>query len=186
MISLLWLISVILKIFLTKMNRKTLPADLKRRILVEAGHRCAIPTCRFPTTEVAHIIPYSKVKKHEYHNLIALCPNCHTRFDNGEIDEKSMRIYKNKLVFLSDRYSPYELNVLQYLRKQNKVIIYGSLSVKNIMDDNLVKNAHTITQFNYNDGTNELQEFVVVLTDIGQEFMRKWIDPLNTDLTYDN
>ncbi len=97
-----------------------------------------------------------------------------------------MRIYKNKLVFLSDRYSPYELNVLQYLRKQNKVIIYGSLSVKNIMDDNLVKNAHTITQFNYNDGTNELQEFVVVLTDIGQEFMRKWIDPLNTDLTYDN
>ena len=126
------------------MSREHIPAELKRKILVEAGHRCAIPTCRFPTTELAHIVPYSKVKKHDYHNLIALCPNCHTRFDKGEIDKKSIDIYKSKLVFLSDRYSKYELDVLEFLRKENKVIVYGHLSIKNLVDNDLVKNAHTI------------------------------------------
>ena len=157
------------------MNREPLPSELKRKILIEAGHRCAIPTCRFPTTEIAHIEPYAKVQKHEEYNLIALCPNCHTRFDKGEIDKKSIMIYKSKLIFLSDRYSKYELNVMEYLRKENKVIIYGHLSIKNLIDNNLVINAHTICKFTYNDGTEELQEFVVVLTDTGREFIKKLI-----------
>lgn len=92
--------------------REPIPFELKRKILVEAGHRCAIPTCRFPTTELAHIEPYAIVKKHQENKLIALCPNCHTRYDKGEIDIKSILIYKSKLIFLSDRYSKYELNVL--------------------------------------------------------------------------
>lgn len=166
------------------MNRESIPAELKRRILVEAGHRCAIPTCRFPTTELAHIVPYSIVNTHDYNNLIALCPNCHTRFDRGEIDKKSILIYKSKLVFLSDRYSKYELDVLEYLRKQNKVIVYGHLSVKNLIDDGLINNAHTICEFTYNDGAVELQEFVVVLTQKGKVFIEKWIDPLNDEMTY--
>lgn len=168
------------------MNREAIPSELKRKILVEAGHRCAIPTCRYPTIEIAHIEPYSKVKKHEYHNLIALCPNCHTRYDNGEIDMKSMRVYKNKLIFLSDRYSNYELNVLHYLNKQNKVIVYGHLSIKNILDDGLVENVHNICFFTYNDGLKEEQEFVVVLTQKGKEFIQKWIDPLNNELSYED
>lgn len=166
------------------MSREHIPAELKRKILVEAGHRCAIPTCRFPTTELAHIIPYSKVKKHDHHNLIALCPNCHTRFDKGEIDKKSIDIYKSKLMFLSDRYSKYELNVLDFLRKENKVIVYGHLSIKNLVDNDLVKNAHTVCSFTYDDGTVELQEFVVVLTENGKEFLKNWIDPENKESTY--
>ncbi|MFH1439451.1 MAG: hypothetical protein ABIG89_02725 [Candidatus Woesearchaeota archaeon] len=43
-------------------DREHLPAELKRKILVEAGHCCAIPSCRFLTTEIAHIEPYEKVK----------------------------------------------------------------------------------------------------------------------------
>ena len=167
------------------MSREHIPAELKRKILVEAGHRCAIPTCRFPTTELAHIVPYSKVKKHDYQNLIALFPNCHTRFDKGEIDKKSIDIYKSKLIFLSDRYSKYELDVLDFLRKENKVIVYGHLSIKNLVDNDLVKNANTISSFEYNDGTVELQNFVVVLTENGKEFIKNWIDPKNTELTYE-
>lgn len=79
------------------MARINLPAELKRKVLVEAGHRCAISTCRDTTTEISHIIPYSKVKNHTFDNLIALCPNCHTRFDKGEIDAKSILIYKKNL-----------------------------------------------------------------------------------------
>lgn len=167
------------------MNRVSIPAKLKRKILIEAGHRCAIPTCRFPTTEIAHIEPYSKVKEHVYDNLIALCPNCHTRFDNGEIDKQSMLIYKSKLIFLSDRYSSYELNVLYHLSKENKVIVYGHLSIKNILDDGLVVNVHDICYFTYTDGTKELQEFVIILTTKGKEFIQKWIDPKNNELSYE-
>lgn len=156
------------------MTRPPIPAKIKRQVLVEAGHRCAIPTCRHTTTEIAHIEPWSEVKKHEYHNLIALCPNCHTRFDKGDIDKKSMEIYKQKLIFLSDRYTKYELNVLGYLKAKQKVIVNGELTVKNLIDDELIKNAHTICYFTYNDGTKEDQEFVVILTEKGKEFMKEW------------
>ena len=78
-------------------NRPAIPAELYRSIKVEAGHKCAVPTCRQTPIEIAHIEPWAKVKKHEFHNLIALCPTCHTRFDKGEIDSKSMKIYKANL-----------------------------------------------------------------------------------------
>lgn len=97
-----------------------------------------------------------------------------------------MIVYKSKLVFLSDRFSNYELNVLHYLNKQNKVIVYGQLSIKNIVDDGLVENVHNISFFTYNDGIKEEQEFVVVLTQKGKEFIEKWIDPLNNEFSYED
>lgn len=79
------------------MSRKHIPAELRRAVLVESGHRCAIPTCRQTQVEVHHIIPLEQCKSHEFLNLIALCPNCHTRSHAGEIDRKSLRIYKRRL-----------------------------------------------------------------------------------------
>ncbi|MEU7239025.1 HNH endonuclease signature motif containing protein [Streptomyces sparsogenes] len=87
---------------------------MQRQVLIEAGHRCAIPTCRTTPVELAHITPYAKVKEHRFENLIALCPTCHTRFDRGEIDSKSMRQYKLNLGLLSGRYGPLELQALQW------------------------------------------------------------------------
>ncbi|WP_416530932.1 HNH endonuclease [Streptomyces coelicoflavus] len=88
---------------------------LQRQVLVEAGHRCAIPTCRSTPVEFAHIKPYATVQEHVLDNLIALCPTCHTRFDRGEIDFRSMRQYKANLGLLSGRYGPLELQALQWL-----------------------------------------------------------------------
>jgi len=85
-------------------------------VLVEAGHRCAIPTCKHPTTEIAHIVPWAQCQSHEFDNLIALCPNCHTRFDTTkDIDRKSMQIYKYNLGLLNGRYSDFERRVLDQL-----------------------------------------------------------------------
>jgi hypothetical protein len=81
-------------------NRPAIPAELRRRVLLEAGHRCAIPTCKFPDIDVHHIVPWSKCREHRFENLIALCPNCHRRAHNGEIDRKSLLLYKNRLVAL--------------------------------------------------------------------------------------
>lgn len=93
-------------------ERNAIPTELKRRILIEAGHRCAIHTCRHINIEIHHLIPWERCKKHEYENLIALCPNCHARADKGEIDRKSLRNYKANLRYLTDKYFPWELDVL--------------------------------------------------------------------------
>lgn len=78
-------------------NRPAVPRQLARDLLVEAGHRCAIPTCSATILELAHIIPWAKTRAHDFDNMIALCPNCHTRFDKGEIDWLSMLHYKANL-----------------------------------------------------------------------------------------
>lgn len=80
--------------------------------MVEAGHRCAIPTCRHIEVDIHHIIPWSTCKSHEYENLIALCPNCHRRADRSEIDRKSLRLYKFNLRFAHDKYSQLEMDML--------------------------------------------------------------------------
>lgn len=93
-------------------GRPPIPADIKRRVLVEAGHRCAIPTCRYIEVELHHIIPWSQCRKHEYDNLIALCANCHRRADRGEIDRKSLHLYKYNLRFSHDKFSAVEMDIL--------------------------------------------------------------------------
>ena len=45
-----------------------IPAEIKRLVLVEAGHCCAIPTCQLPATQFAHIEPFATVKKHTADN----------------------------------------------------------------------------------------------------------------------
>lgn len=93
-------------------DRSRIPADIRRRVLIEAGHRCAIPTCRYIEVEVHHIEPWSQCQTHDYDNLISLCPNCHRRADRGEIDRKSLRLYKSNLRFTHDKFSQIEVDLL--------------------------------------------------------------------------
>jgi hypothetical protein len=78
-------------------DRPPIPTELRRLVLVQAGHRCAIHTCRHPDIEVHHIVPWARCREHLFENLIALCPNCHRRADAGEIDRKSLQMYKARL-----------------------------------------------------------------------------------------
>jgi hypothetical protein len=85
--------------------------------MVEAGHRCAIPTCRVPTPlQIDHIIEWSRVKKHEFSNMIVLCANCHARKGNrrGQIDRKSLQQYKANLAIVNARYGEYERRILDF------------------------------------------------------------------------
>lgn len=93
-------------------TRPNIPAELRRRVLVEAGHRCAIPVCRHIDVDVHHIEPWADCHAHEYDNLIALCPNCHRRAHRGEIDRKSLRLYKFNLRFAHDKFSQLEMDLL--------------------------------------------------------------------------
>lgn len=92
--------------------RPAMPAQRRREVLVEAGHRCAIPACKQIPVEVHHID--GDRTNHAFENLIALCPTCHARADRGEIDRPSLRIYKTNLSLISERYGDLERRVLGF------------------------------------------------------------------------
>jgi hypothetical protein len=160
-------------------NRPAIPAELQRKVLVEAGHRCAILRCRHETTEIAHIVPWSKVKKHTFDNLIALCPNCHTRYDKGEIDRKAMMIYKANLTLVTSRYGDLERRVLEEFAKDpnvNTIKLPGVFDIlmRYLIDDGLLVRGPEITQgqqiaFNMKVWQN------YTLTPKGRDFVNKWV-----------
>ena len=155
-------------------ERTAIPAELKRRVLIEAGHRCAIHTCRHIDTEIHHIIPWEKRKRHEYENLIALCPNCHTRADKGEIDRKSLRKYKANLRYLTDKYFPWELDILFELfngKEREEIPFPGFMLmlIKRIIDSGFVE----LKESDFLSGVNEmkLNPDYIKLTEKGRDFI---------------
>ena len=88
----------------------------KRMALVEAGHRCAIPTCRHPTTETAHIVHESENDDESFANLIALCPKCQKK----EIDAQAIRGYKRNLAILNSRYSEFERRIFDQIAETDR------------------------------------------------------------------
>ncbi len=61
-------------------RRKALGMTLKRDLLIEAGYKCANPTCRMILSisilEDHHTIALSDGGGDSFANLIALCPYC--------------------------------------------------------------------------------------------------------------
>lgn len=94
---------------------RTPPAALRRALLVESGHRCAIPTCKSTSIlEFAHIVPWAEAKEHTFENMIVLCAMCHGLYDREKkIDRKAMLAYKENLGLLRSRYSDAERRVLE-------------------------------------------------------------------------
>lgn len=177
-------------------ERPAVGAALERAVLVEAGHRCAIPVCRATTTEIAHIVPWSKVREHTFDNLIALCPTCHTRFDKGEIDHKAMQIYKNNLSILNHRYGEFERRIFVVMAeaKDNKDKIFvlglgGDILVANAVKDGLFVD-FGITRGSFDiatlqpDGTRKvLKSFpnnhTYIVTEKGWDFIHRYVAGIN-------
>ena len=170
---------------MASVDRPEIPAEVTRAVLVEAGHRCAIPTCRTTTTEIAHIEPYAKSHDNSFGNLIALCPTCHTRFDQKkEIDTKSIRIYKQNLALLNNRYGEFERRAFEYFAKtQKRVFIVGAggdLLLANAARDGLVNiqpsNAFGLNvTMNTGEVVNFPMTFVCEMTDDGAAFVEHYM-----------
>lgn len=156
-------------------GRPPIPADLRRRILVEAGHRCAIPTCRYIEIDVHHIIPWATCQTHDYDNLIALCPNCHRRADSGAIDRKSLRLYKFNLRFAHDKFSQLELDVIFELGAAppgNAIfwMPYALLLLKRALDARLIS-ADRHPNISINAGGMDQTPILLTLTERGRAFL---------------
>jgi hypothetical protein len=165
-------------------DSRYIPAEIKRLVLVEAGHCCALPTCQYPATQFAHIFPFAKVKEHKADNLIALCPNHHDLYDNKkQIDRKSMLLYKQKLQFLNKRYTKYELRILALLAEKPVVIAAGEIQMMGLLKDELIRNEKTFLRQNVTlsdaDGRMAFEDsavvsFAAVLTKKGTAFIENW------------
>lgn len=165
-------------------ERPSIPAELKRALLVEAGHRCAIPTCRTTTMELAHIKPWAKVQEHTFDNLIVLCPNCHTRFDKGEIDLKAMGMYKDNLAILNNRYGEFERRVFSILAETGEPLISvgagGDILLANAIMDGFLTDTNVqgmSLEVKSNDGTiskSFRSQFVYLVTPKGRDFIERF------------
>ena len=166
-------------------GRPAIPTQLKRRVLMEAGHRCAIPTCRNVPVELAHIKPYAKVLEHAFENLIALCPTCHTRFDRGDIDLPSMKGYKANLSVISGRYGEMENRILHVLAESPTTTRFRlpggwDIHLMYLIKDGLLALASDGASVMIN-GLAATQDYVV--TAAGQEFVKHWVnaEPVSED-----
>ncbi len=157
-------------------NRPAIPTKMKRAVLVEAGHRCAIPTCRQTPVELAHIVPWSKVKEHTFDNLIALCPTCHTRFDRGDIDKLSIEQYKANLALINDRYNDFEIRILESFysnQAQEEIKIPGGmdLMVAYLVKDGLIVKKGEVAIYFNGVPSHEIYE----ITELGKQFITNWV-----------
>ena len=76
-------------------DRPAIPATIKREVLHQSCHRCAV--CGFGLSiELAHVIPWRKSKDHSAKNLIALCANCHEMADKQKWNSKDFEVYKKE------------------------------------------------------------------------------------------
>lgn len=102
-------------------SREKIPEDTRRKVLVEAGHRCAIPTCKQHPVDIHHIVPYAKSQDNSFNNLIALCTQCHARFHRTkEIDQRALQVYKQNLGLLNHRYGEFERRLLLFFCDSSK------------------------------------------------------------------
>ena len=100
-------------------ERESLPRPLRRALLTEAGHRCAIPTCRSTHgLQIHHIVEHANGGSDDFANLIVLCANCHSRVTAGEIDRKAVQHYKENLAVINGRYSDLEVRALRQFADQ--------------------------------------------------------------------
>jgi phosphopentomutase len=154
-----------------------------RAVLVEAGHRCAISTCKATTTEIHHIIPFAETQNNNFENLIALCPNCHARYHKGEIDEKAIRMYKANLSILNHRYGEFERRIFDYIVESGERVIVvgagGDILLYNAIKDGFLedKNVQGIS-LSIKIG-NEFEKkfplsFTYWVTDKGLEFIKRY------------
>jgi hypothetical protein len=85
-----------------KPKRRAIPRHIRDEVLLEAGYGCANPVCRHVLTlEIHHIEWVRDGGGNDAANLIAVCPNCHSRHTAGFIPQSAFRVWKSMLTSLN-------------------------------------------------------------------------------------
>jgi 5-methylcytosine-specific restriction endonuclease McrA len=155
----------------------------RERAMIEAGYRCAVPTCRSSLSlDVHHITQKSEGGTDEIENLIVLCPTCHAAFHRGTYSKEAIRVWKITLLQLNNSYDRNAVNLLLLL----DLLIFPPFTVT---ADALLPFAPLITSGLVNvtpklftspatqmSGLNVHHQYMVQLSEAGQAFMKAWKD----------
>lgn len=76
-------------------NRPAIPANIRRQIEIEAGHRCSVNHCIEHLTEIHHID--GNRENNEPSNLVLLCLKHHKLAHDGNISRMDLKAYKSRL-----------------------------------------------------------------------------------------
>jgi HNH endonuclease len=158
-------------------SRLNIPADVRREVLIEAGYRCAVPTCRnVIPVHLHHIDEVSQGGGPEPSNLIVLCPTCHSLYHSGQISKEAIRVYKSMLVALNNAVGKVAIDDLLFLHKQphpllsgDGVLRFASLIVAGLV--RLEENVH-VTPLGYR--TPQYYGHRVHLTEKGTLLVEAW------------
>src|SRR6202000_2926571 len=77
-------------------TRLAVPIEIRRRLIEEAGGKCANPGCASFRTHLHHIDEWAVYETHDGDDMIAICPTCHDAVHNGPlaIDDATLRRWK--------------------------------------------------------------------------------------------
>jgi 5-methylcytosine-specific restriction endonuclease McrA len=77
------------------MARKAIPFSVQQQVLIEAGYRCGVPTCRnILAIDLHHLVPVNENGQNDIANLLALCPTCHALYHRGTYTKEAVYAWK--------------------------------------------------------------------------------------------
>lgn len=77
-------------------KRPSIPTYIQDYLKVECGGQCALCGVGHKL-ENAHIVPYEETRNHFHHNLIRICTDCHSKYDDGIIPREEIQRQKDRL-----------------------------------------------------------------------------------------
>jgi hypothetical protein len=140
---------------------------LRRELLVEAGHRCTIPTCRQVPVRIHHINDGAD----EPGNLIVLCSGCGERVTRGYITRRSLEQYRANLAVINARYGELERRALQSFADgegRHSVLVPAEMEMlmSFLVNDGMVERGTPET------GSTAFHEYR--LTALGKKLITRW------------
>lgn len=102
-------------------QRKAIPVTVQTAVLIEAGYRCAVPTCRnILAIDIHHICEVAAGGGNDPANLIALCPTCHALYHRHTISAEAIYTYKAMLVAIGRAFDRDAIDRLLFLQKLSR------------------------------------------------------------------
>jgi len=131
------------------------------------------------TLELHHMIRFADGGCDDASNLIALCPNCHTRHHDGEIPMQSLKIWKQNQLALSEAFHRDAISTLLLLNKLEQLPVSGDalLRVGELIVSGYAEIVdHRVIHWN-SDGSFSVRDgYGLKLTAKGKLFTDNWIN----------
>lgn len=174
----------------TERRKRNIPIATRQIILMEAGYKCANPSCRhILTLELHHIVWVKDGGGSDPENLIALCPNCHSLHTNGYIPTEAIEVWKSLLVSLNNPNRAIVDLLLVLNREEERLAVAEADSttaappfrftgdglgvLSGLITSGLVKISRRYSGASFSGGS--MPSFEVRLTESGQRIVKAWL-----------